>query len=73
MGLLMVIPVMPLVVSVPQTAELELEEVVEEILHAESKFATSPSLSCQSILITKTDVEKRATKLANAQPTLKVP
>ena len=42
MGLLMVIPVMPLVVSVPQTAELELEEVVEEILHAESKFATSP-------------------------------
>ena len=42
MVLLMVIPVMPLEVSVPQTAELELGEEVELISLAASKFATSP-------------------------------
>lgn len=41
MVLLVVIPVMPLEVSVPQMAELELGEE-EVISHAASKFATCP-------------------------------
>ncbi len=44
MVLLMVTPVMPQEVSVPQTAELEARGQVELISHAASKPTTSPVL-----------------------------